>query len=195
MMMNFPLRVALAMGALSGVTALSGTARAQSAASAGQAEATVVQPVAVAATADLDFGVVVQASDDAVGFATFSDSTALVFSGGARSGCGAVSGCPSPHRARFVVTGEQGRAYRVTTPSSLKISGVLVSSTPGLPAPPQLLVDLLSVWVAGAKTASVEGFLGADGRSSFEIGGRLSIPVAAAPARYHADIAVVVTYL
>ena len=174
---------------------LAQTCHAREASAAGLAQATVMQPIAVIATADLDFGIVVNDVSSSAGSAIFSSSAVLVYAGGAQSGCNPGSACPSPHRARFVVTGEQGRAYRVTTPASLTVKGVPIGAVPGATPPPALKVDRLTVWMVGASAARPDGTLGQDGSSTFEIGGRLSIPLAAAAARYQADIPVVVTYL
>lgn len=196
MVVNISLRLALvlAVAVIAGGTGLPGSAHAQPASAVGQAQALVVQPIAVAEIADLDFGVVVNNVPGATGYATFSSSTMLAFDGGAHAGCTLATDCPVPHRAQFVVTGEKGRSYRVTTPASLTMTGLAIAAMPGAAVPP-VVVDRLTVWVAGAAEARADGLLGADGRSAFEVGGRLSIPATATAARYRADIPVVVTYL
>jgi hypothetical protein len=162
-------------------------AHAASSHAAGFASATVVRPLRVVATADMDFGTITHLPGTS-GTVTVSPGMAgAVYAGGAGAAC-AGADCGSAHSAGFAVTGEPQRNYTIQLPASVIASGT--ASDPGQVAPP-LVVGNLTM-----RTASKDGpRLDASGADHFEVGGTIVLPADLPPARYRASFAVIVTYI
>lgn len=106
------------------------------------------------------------------------------FTGAVQAVCGAEPAC-QPHPARFAVSGEPGRAYRVMLPAAVEAHGQRSAA--------RLTVVALTVHsLASAEDAS--GLLDAEGEGSFAVGGTLSVNAQALPDIYHAIVPVTVTY-
>lgn len=150
------------------------------------ASARVIAPLTAIPVADLDFGTVgVSGGSGAVIVGPAGDGAA--YSGAARAVCGLGAGCPRPHPARFEVSGEAGRAYRVALPRS-------VSARADVAGAPDLEVADLALRTASQPAQADRGTLDGAGRDSFNVGGTLVLPRGAVPARYRAQIEVVVNY-
>lgn len=163
-----------------------------SSAATGMASATIVQPIAVTTTADLDFGTV---ASDSTGLVDILPSqAAALYSGGAREACDSGA-CPATHAASFTVSGEAGRSYTITAPQSLSIVPIPVASAAHIDAvPPALLVDAITVRSASRPDSGATGQLDAAGQDTFAIGGRLIVPADLPAARIVARITVIVAY-
>jgi len=153
----------------------------------GAAAAQVVKPIAAVSLADLDFGLV---SSDTAGSVTIvaGEKTAR-YSGGARRACDQAQTCPAEHPARFLVTGESGRSYRVAVPDRLTISGAQGDGQGAT-----LFAVALTVKTASRSADGPEGTLDAQGSDTFEIGGTLRLPAMHETARYTVSVPVIVTY-
>lgn len=135
--------VVIAFGSLS-TAALAATAT-------GTANATVLTPMAIAATTALNFGTF---------SANASGGTVVVTSGGARSQTGTValsSGTPGTN-ATFTVTGTGASTFAITYPGSFNVTG------PGTAMP---------VTVVGAATGTLSG-----GSLVLPVGGTLTVGAA-----------------
>lgn len=191
MIRNAILNVASAAVFSAAVLGSAGTALAaptgQTSQATGAAAAQVVRPIAAVSLADLDFGLV---SSDAAGSVTVvaGEKTAR-YAGGARRACDQAQACPAEHPARFLVTGESGRSYRVAVPDRLTISGMQ-----GDAQGPTLFAVALTVKTASRSADGTEGTLDAQGSDTFEIGGTLRLPAKHDAARYTVSVPVIVTY-
>lgn len=142
--------------------------------------ATIFQPIAIAKTADLSFGVIVR---PASGSATVTVPAA----GGARTFTGGVAlletpGFPAASRAGFTVTGEGGQAFNVGIPASF----TMTRSGGGT-----LNVNLLSSMASG----TLSNALGATGTLPFYVGGTITnISDTTATGNYTGSFLVTVTY-
>ncbi len=158
----------------------------------GMASATIVQPIAVTTTADLDFG---QITSEATGVVDIMPADAgALYSGGVREACAAGGSCPQPHAARFAVTGEAGRSYTITAPASLSIAPRPAESFEATDLPPALLIEAITIRTASRPDSGANGVLDPGGQDHFSIGGRLIVPPALPPARVVAQIVVLVAY-
>ena len=162
----------------------------------GLASATVIQPIAVAEIADLDFGNVASDGAGLIGAGSVNVATTTpgaTYAGASRNACDTGLDCPLPHAARFVVSGEAHRAYVITVPSEIAITphpiaGDLTSGNA------TLVIDGIVVRTTSRANDGPAGQLDANGADSFDIGGRLQLPAGLAPARYSTVIRVVVAY-
>jgi len=152
----------------------------------GVAGATIVQPISVTQTADLDFGAIVGDRQQGGSVTIAPDGSGAAYAGGAS----AVPGYAPAHAAGFAVSGEAGRAYTISAPATLTITGEMLSGG----AAPSLTIAALRVRTASRPASGPAGLLGADGRDSFAVGGTLVLPAAATPAHYRASLPVIVTY-
>ena len=149
-----------------GVTFLAQAAWAQNSASA-NASATVVDPIALSATADLNFGSFEPGA---------SGGTVIVDQAGAASETGTVVRVPSGNptsAAAFDVTGQDGAGYDI-----LATSGGLLGPGPTM---------------ALAPDAPANGTL-AGGADSFNVGGTLTVAAGQTPGDYSGTVEVTVTY-
>ena len=165
-----------------------------SSAATGMASATVIQPITVTTTADLDFGTV---ASDTTGLVDILPATSpALYSGGAHDACNADSTCHATHAASFTVAGEAGRSYTITAPQSVSITPhpVAGSAAGSDLLPPSLLVDAITIRTASRPDSGANGQLDGTGQDHFEIGGRLIVPAALSPARIVTQITVIVAY-
>jgi hypothetical protein len=153
----------------------------------GSAAAHVAEPLAVAALSDLDFGMV--ASSGAGTVTVAPGVSAARFGGAARKACTGDDPCPQAHPARFSVTGESGRSYRITLPESLAITGRRNGGES-----PSLLVVKMTARTASRPAAGPEGALDRAGSDTFEVGGTLEIAEPQPPAHYTVTVPVIVAY-
>jgi hypothetical protein len=153
----------------------------------GQAEATIVRPLAVTAIDVLDFGMAASSGPGTVTVSAGSSSAS--YGGSAREACTGAGACPQPHAARFEVTGEMGRDYRIAVPDRLRISAVGPQRGDA-----ELVVTAFSVRSASRPSAGAKGLIAANGRDSFEVGATLMISGALAPGNYSVSVPVTVTY-
>jgi len=153
----------------------------------GLAAATVVRPLSVVATADMDFGTITHLPGTSGTVTVSPGASGATFSGGAGAGC-AGSDCAAAHAARFAVSGEPERNYTIALPASVIATGS--TADPGAVLPP-LTVGNLTVRTASGSPAPRLDAAGAD---RFEVGGTITLPADLPPAHYRASFAVMVTY-
>ncbi len=171
--------------AASGLTIGSG---ARAATASGQAAATIIRPLTVVATADMDFGTISHAPGSGGSVTVTPGVAGAQFGGGASAGC-AGADCAPAHAARFAVKGEPLRNYSIQLPTSVTATGT--TTTPGSSAP-ALTVDHLAVGAAGG---GGQPRLDAGGTGQFEVGGTITLPADLPPAHYRASFAVIVSYI
>ncbi len=157
----------------------------------GSASAQVIALLTATSLVDLDFG--------SVGGIEGAPGTVIVdpagegahYTGGARAVCGRVSSCPVPHPARFAVSCEAGRAYRVALSRSVMARADVVGA-------PDLEVADLTLGTASRPSSGGRddnrGTLDGRGHDSFAVGGTLVLPRGTRPAHYQARIEVLVAY-
>lgn len=163
----------------------------QSASAQGQAQAVIVSSIVTVRLNDLDFGAITS-SPTASGTVTVDSAGGATYTGGAAAACVGGGGCAGIAPARFLVSGEAGRSYMVSAPSSIIAAGSLVGS--GGRAS-DLSIDALSVHLdSHAGNVATIGQLDAKGEDRISVGGRLSVPAGTAPAHYRATLTITVTY-
>ena len=174
-----------------GIFALASSASpavARSSTAPGIAMATVIRPLRVIATADMDFGTITHLPGIS-GTVTVTPRVAgAAFSGGAGAGC-AGADCAAAHAARFAVSGEPQRDYVIQLPASVTATGT--ASNPGNTAPPLTVSGLTIRTISGGQTPQLD----ASGADDFEVGGTIALPADLPPARYRATFAVMVNYI
>lgn len=167
---------------------LPSSVHARTATATGHATATVVAPLQAVAVRDLDFGTVaVAVAQGGSVVVSPGGGSAAQYGGSARQACLSGPDCAVPHPALFRVQGEEGRDYRIAIPAT-------VQARPESGAGAALVVDQLTVRSASQPGAGAQGRLDPQGADSFEIGGTIRIPAGAEPARYRAQVEVLVTY-
>jgi len=155
---------------------------------AGVASATVVRPLRVVATADMDFGTITHLPG-ASGTVTVSPGVAGAVYGGSAGAACASAACATAHAAGFAVAGEPQRNYMIQLPASVIATGS--ASDSGTAVPP-LVVGGLTVRSASGNGVSRLDVSGAD---QFEVGGTITLPADLPSARYRASFSVIVTYI
>lgn len=153
----------------------------------GRAEAEVVVPIRAVRLADLSFGAIVVG---AVGDGTVEvppDGSPPRYSDAAKAGCSAQSEC-LPHPARFGVSGEPDRSYRISLPGSIMASGI--STGAGLPVT-NIVVRSQNDPADGGGAG---GRLDNAGQDIFFVGGTLRVPAGTRPDLFRADLSIIVTY-
>jgi hypothetical protein len=154
----------------------------------GLATATVIRPLRVIATADMNFGTITHLPGTS-GTVTVSPGAAgATFSGGAGAGC-AGSDCTTAHAARFAVSGEPQRDYTVQLPASVIATGS--TGNPGAVLAPLTVGNLTLRTASGGAAPRLD----AAGTDHFEVGGTITLPADLPPAHYRASFAVMVTYI
>lgn len=172
-------------GALS-ATAASAQSGGQSAAQAsGRAEAEVVVAIRAGPLADLSFGSITIGSSGEGSIVVAADGSPPRYVNAARSGCSGQTECEA-HRARFAVSGDPDRSYRVALPGAIVATGRMTGV--GLP------VTDLAVRSQNDSAASGEGRLDRTGRDVFFVGGTLRIPPGTRPDVFRAELSVIVNY-
>jgi hypothetical protein len=167
------------------VLALPGPALAQDGTATGSASASVIRPLAATAVEDLSFGAIT------VGATASGGTVAVPPNGGGASYAGSVrqlcsgGGQYQPHPARFAVSGEAGRTYRVTLPAGIVALGQRGGT--GL--------DVTGMVLHSANRGSTTGGqLDAGGEDSFAVGGTLQVPAGTPADLYRAQFPVTVSY-
>jgi hypothetical protein len=163
-------------------------ARAAGSTAMGLATATVVRPLSVVATADMDFGTITHLPGTGGTVTVSPGASGATFSGGAGAGC-AGSDCGVAHAARFAVSGEPQRDYTVQLPASVIATGS--GSDPGTALPPLTVGNLTLRTASGGAVPRLD----ATGADRFEVGGTITLPADLPPAHYRASFAVMVTYI
>ena len=153
------------------------SAYAQSSAStSASGSVTLLRPITITKTADLEFGRVVKPSSGTgtVSMTNTSDATS------AGSGAVAISGITTS-RAKFTIDGEGGQGVSVTVPATFPITNgtdtITVTTTQNL----------------GAST-TLSNALGAAGSASLNVGGSFSVPSANTTGLYTGTLNVSVAY-
>ena len=172
--------MALALAAITaGAPALAQPGDSQAA--EGNASATVVRPISAVALTDLSFGAITLGNGGATGGTVVVSATGgpATYTGSVRQTCAGSAAC-QPHPARFRVSGEPERAYRVTVPEAITARGSRTATL--LP-------------VAALVTASATGWtLDRQGTGAFTVGGTLQVPDGTPPDSYRAEFPVIVAY-
>lgn len=182
------IRLALCAAVAVLATAPCAQAAPSTATATGIATATVIRPLSVAATADMDFGTITHLPGTSGTVTVTPGASGATFSGGAGAVC-AGSDCSGAHAARFAVSGEPQRNYAITLPASVIATGA--ATDPGAVAPPLTVSGLTLRTASGTSTPHLD----ASGADGFEIGGTITLPANLPPARYRASFAVMVTYI
>ena len=170
------------------LTGAASAAVAKPSTAAGLATATVIRPLRVTATADMDFGTITHLPGTS-GTVTVTPGVAgAAFAGGAGAGC-AGADCATAHAAHFAVSGEPQRNYTIRLPASVTATGT--ASNPGVSAPPLIVGNLTLHSASGGTTPRLD----ANGSDGFDVGGTITLPADLPPARYRASFAVMVTYI
>lgn len=167
-------------------TCLLPAAQAREVIASGNASASVVRPLNTTALSDLSFGAITVGGGQAAGGAVTvaPQGIGTSYSGSVRQLCGGGGSC-QPHPARFAVSGEGGRSYRVALPASVLASG---SRTGAL-----LPVDQLTLHSRNSAGSS-GGQLDASGSDVFAVGGTLQVAPGTPADVYRAEFAVTVSY-
>jgi hypothetical protein len=179
--------VALMLGAGAMGVAVPAVADGTTSQAQGQALAQIVRPLTVAGIQDLDFGMVASSGPGSVVIAP--GAAGATYGGRARSACTGSDPCPPAHPARFEVSGEALRYYRIALPERLGIA-----ASPTTQAGGEVIIAGLAVRTANQPGAGTRGRLGATGSDAFEVGGTLIIAAALPPGHYRVTVPVTVTY-
>lgn len=161
-------------------------AQAQEMTASGRAAASVVRPLSATALADLSFGAISVGGSQAGGgqVTVAPQGTGATYAGSVRQQCSGNVAC-QPHPARFAVSGEAGRAYRVTLPATIEALGSRTGTG--------LTVAALALLSANRASAS-GGQLDAGGSDNFTVGGTLLVTPGTPADTYRAEFAVTVSY-
>lgn len=152
---------------------------------AGRAVAEVVIPVRAVPLSDLSFGAVVIGAAGEGSVAVAADGSAPRYNNATRSRCAGEAQC-MPHPAKFEVSGEPGRSYRVSLPRQITAYGVRTGAG--------LIVGSLDVRSVNAASSQGEGRLDNGGHDNFFVGGVLQVPAGTTPDVFRAELPVIVTY-
>ena len=178
-------RRGLACAILLGMAGLP-AAQAREATASGNASASVVRPLSTTALADLSFGAITVGNGPAAGGTVIvaPQGTGASYSGSARHLCSGGPSC-QPHPARFAVSGEGGRSYRVSLPASV----AAVGSRSGA------VLAVADLAMQSANSAhSAGGLLDIAGHDSFAVGGTLLVTPGTPADSYRAEFSVTVSY-
>jgi len=165
---------------VSALSALASVAHAQNSASVtASGNATVIQPMYLTSSTNLNFGTIVKPGT--------GTATVAVDASGNRTLTGTV-GAPNAggiSAAAFAVAGEGGQTFSLTMPSTFTIAtttgggGTLtVSTINGL----------------GANTGTLSGSIGSQGSLAFGVGGQFALPSTAASGAYTGNFTVTTAY-
>lgn len=150
----------------------------------GRASATVVEPVRIRLLEDLSFGAVTVGRQDG-GEISISPGSSAAYSGSVAPLCGQSSDC-DPHPARFAVSGEPGRTYRVQFPATVTARGRDTGQS--------LQVSSLTMISRSRPGADQRGAFDGDGRDLLEVGGVLAIPAGIRSDTFRAELSISVSY-
>lgn len=168
--------------------AVASSACARPSTATGLATATVIRPLSVSATADMDFGTITHAPGSSGTVTVTPGAAGATFADGAGAGC-AGADCAAAHAARFAVSGEPNRNYTIQLPASITAAGT--ANDPGTTAPPLIVGSLTMRSTSGGTVPRLD----ASGADGFDVGGTITLPADLPPARYRASFAVMVNYI
>lgn len=157
-----------------------------SATSSGKVGVGIVEPIAIQSLEPLQFGVLAVSSREGGSISVDPDSGSTRVTGGVGSLCPARAACFA-RPARFAVTGEAGRYYRIDAPATATARHDGGGAT-------SLTVSAIRISSANSTDGSARRLLDAGGSDSFAVGGTLSVPAGTQPGIYRAEVAVVVSY-
>lgn len=149
--------------------------------------AQVVAPLKLEAIEPLEFGTVVAGQMGAGTVTIAASDVGVTYTGSLRGICGASSANCHAHPARFAVTGEAGRHYRIELP----VEAMAYSETGHAPA---LRVARLTARSDSLANGSATGLLDQEGKDSFRVGGTLEVPGGTNAGVYRARLDVLVIY-
>jgi len=176
--MNALTKIFVAIAIIIGFTV---TAKAQNAGASATASAscTIINPIAVAETSDLSFGVLSVQSTQG--------GTCILSAGGVRTSTGGVnlptSGTAGKNAA-FIVTGEANTTYAIVLPANVSLNSGVNS----------MEMNAMSARFNGKDSDSVTGTLNASGTDSFNVGGTLNVFQAQNIGRYEGTFPVTIAY-
>jgi len=139
----------------------------------GTATATIIRPIAIAATASLRFGVIARPST--AGTLTVSTTGAVTTTGGVTGSNAINQGALGPRAGTFRVSGEPGASFVVVLPPTATVT-----------APGGSMI--ISLFTVGALTGSPAGTL------DIAVGGTLAVSAAQTPGAYSGTYQITVTY-
>lgn len=151
----------------------------------GVAQAEVVKPLSAIPLADLSFGSIAVGRDVPGQVRVAPDGGPAAYFNSARAQCSGQVDC-APHRASFEVVGEANRTYRVSLPRFVTARGANTGA--------QLVVDELEVRSLNYPGAADGGWLDAEGRDLFFVGGTVNIPARTATDTFRAQLPITVSY-
>ncbi len=137
---------------------------------------TIIRPITIDKTADLDFGRIVKPATGS-GTVTITNGSDLVT---AASGAVRLPGITTS-QAKFTIDGEGGQALNLTVPATFDITNG---------------VDTFTVTTNNnlGATPTLSNALGSAGSASLLVGGTFALPAAASTARYTGIFSVTVSY-
>lgn len=137
---------------------------------------TLIRPITITKTADLEFGRVVKptAGTGTVSMTNASDTTT------ASAGAVALAGITTS-RAKFTIDGEGAQVVNITVPATFVITNTVDNIT------------VTTTQNLGAST-TLSGALGAAGNASLNVGGSFSVPAANSTGLYTGTLNVSVAY-
>lgn len=139
----------------------------------GTASATIITPISIVATAPLSFGVM--ARPTAAGTVTVSTSGAVTTGGGMVGNTSIAQGSSGPQAGKFRVSGEPGRQFFVTLPTSATVSRSGGSMT-------------ITLFTVGALSGSPVGTL------DIAVGGTLAVGAAQPIGTYNGTYQITASY-
>lgn len=147
----------------------------------GSAQATVIRNIALSSTASLNFGRLTL-PNTGTSTVSLNRTTGAVTIGGTGAGAQAFAS-PAPSAAVFSITGEGGRAFSISVPSTFTLNGPS-GSTP------------LTVTTSPSATGSqaLSGTIGSAGSFELRVGGSFSMSATTAGGAYSGTVAVTVQY-
>jgi len=151
----------------------------------GRATARIVTNLQVIPLADLQFGAVIVGDGEAGEVTVSAGSAQNIYRGSARSGCGQEGGCIT-QPARFRISGEASRTYRIAIDGSVTARGQAWGG--------EIEVIALTTFSDNQASSDGTGVLDAAGIDYFAVGGTLSVPSGTAPDIFRADLPVIVSY-
>ena len=143
------------------------------------ASVTIINPIAISQTSDLNFGV--------LSVQTSVDGKCILATDGVRTALGGVnlpSSGATAKNASFAVTGEANTTYAIILPSTV----ILNNGTH------RMEINAMSARFNGKTTDAVTSTLNASGSDSFNVGGTLSVFAAQNVGTYEGTFPVTVAY-
>ncbi len=151
----------------------------------GMAHASVVEPLTVRQIDPLQFGTLAVRQGQSGAIKVDPATGAVSYSGALGNACPSSSVCAASP-ALFLVSGEEGRTYRIEAPAS--VTAFHTNTGTGLP------VSDIAVAVENATGEAMRGVLGELGQDRFRVGGTLQVAQGSPVGTYRADLQMVVFY-